>query len=76
MGNVTPDSMTRFKSRPLAFAAVGIAVSSAFAYAYSAPYFSEILPNTENDAALEYFTLRNSACVPLSLSGYSVVDAS
>ncbi|MFZ3232322.1 MAG: hypothetical protein WA194_02105 [Patescibacteria group bacterium] len=68
--------MTRFKFRRLAFATAGIAVCSVFAYAYSAPYFSEILPNTENDAALEYFTLRNSSCVQLSLSGYSVVDAS
>lgn len=76
MGRVTPNSMIRFKFRPLPFAAAGIAVSSVFAYAYSAPYFSEILSNTENDAALEYFTLRNPACVPLSLSGYSVVDAS
>ena len=49
-------------------AAVGIAACSAFVCAYSAPYFSEILPNTENDAAFEYFTLRNPACVPVSLS--------
>ncbi|MDQ1344343.1 MAG: hypothetical protein QG650_1064, partial [Patescibacteria group bacterium] len=25
------------------------------------PYFSEVLPNTEDDANLEYFSLRNSA---------------
>lgn len=68
MGCVTPVPMARFRLRPTVSVAAGIAVSSVFAYAYSAPYFSEILPNTENDAALEYFTLRNPACVPLSLS--------
>lgn len=55
-------------------------VATAFACAISAasasPYFSEVLPNTADDASLEYFALRNSACVPVTLSGYSVVDAS
>lgn len=40
------------------------------------PYFSEVFPNTADDANLEYFSIRNPACEPLSLSGYSVVDAS
>ncbi|MFB0964260.1 MAG: hypothetical protein QMC36_00900 [Patescibacteria group bacterium] len=40
------------------------------------PYFSEVLPNTDDDAVLEYFALRNPSCSALSLSGFSVADAS
>ncbi len=39
------------------------------------PFFSEVLPNTEDDANLEYFSVSNASCEPFSLSGHSVSDA-
>lgn len=55
---------------------IATACACAISAASASPFFSEVLPNTADDASLEYFSLRNSACVPVSLSGYSVVDAS
>lgn len=46
-----------------------------FPSAAALPFFSEVLPNTEDDASLEYFSVSNASCEPFSLSGYSVSDA-
>lgn len=49
---------------PIALAFGLFAASAAFA----SPYFSEVDPNTADDANLEYFDVRNPACSPADLS--------
>ena len=42
----------------------------------NAASISEVLPNTENDALLEYISLKNVSCVSEDISGYTLSDAS
>jgi hypothetical protein len=53
-----------------------IFVAAFFAHAHAAFFISEALPNTTDDASLEYVSVSNASCVPESLSGYSLSDAS
>lgn len=48
--------------------AVFLASVWSYAPAAAAPYISEALPNTEDDAILEYFSVSNASCDPVSFS--------
>ena len=58
------------------FAIVLLAFSVAPHPSAAAPFVSEVMPNTSDDANLEYFSISDSACVPVPLAGYRIVDAS
>lgn len=74
MEPVIPLLMKRVKTFPSVLAVLCAVTFSASAS--TAPYVSEVFPNTDDDAALEYFSLRNPSCQSVALSGYSVADAS
>lgn len=63
--------MPSFKNIFLAVTISLLSIPSGAAF----PFFSEVFPNTEDDANLEYFSISNASCVPVSLSGYSASDA-
>lgn len=68
--------MKRVKIFPSALAVLCAVTLSASASDVPVPYVSEIFPNTDDDASLEYFSLRNPSCRIVALSGYSIADAS
>ncbi len=66
-----------FSSLPNVRLPVAASVLAASAMPASAAFFfSEALPNTADDALLEYVVVASDSCVPESLSGYALSDAS
>ncbi|MFZ2256492.1 MAG: lamin tail domain-containing protein [Patescibacteria group bacterium] len=37
-------------------------------------YITEVMPNTDDDAAMEYIDIVNSGCDPVDISGYQIAD--